>query len=430
MPVSGARRTRLGWCTIIALLLATLSADAGSFDWPQWQGPDRNALCKEIGLLQKWPSNGPPLLWTATGLGEGYSTPSIANGRVFTMGNIKSQECVLALDENDQGKLLWSTPVGPVRADGGGYPGPRSTPTVDGDLLYALGINGDLVCLEAATGKLRWRKDLVKDYGGHMMSTWGYSESPLVDGEKLVCTPGGRGATLVALDKLTGTEIWKAAVPEGDRAAYSSIVIAEVDGLRQYVQLVGKGVVGIDARNGRFLWRYDRVANKVANIATPIVRGNLVFCSTSYKAGSALLRLTRHGEDIQMEPVYFLPGTVLQNHHGGLVLVDNYIYGGHGQNAGAPECINLQTGKLMWKKDHGPGDGSAAVLYADGKIYMRYQNGILALIEASPAAYHEISKFHLPHNSGKPSWPHPVIANGKLYIRDQDSLMCFDIKAH
>lgn len=414
----------LAWTALVAA--CALAPD--SFDWPQWQGPHRDEICRETGLLHKWPEAGPPLLWKATGLGEGYSTPSVAGGRMFTMGNVGGDERVMALDANSEGKQLWSTVVGPVRSRGGDYPGPRCTPTVDGDLVYALGIMGDLLCLETATGKVRWRKSLRRDFGGEMMSIWGFSESPLIDGDKLICTPGGPKATLAALNKLTGDVIWQARVPGADKAAYSSVVVAEVDGLRQYVQLVAKGVIGVDARDGRFLWRYDRMANRVANIPTPLVRGNLVFCSTDYGAGSALVRLTREGENVRAEEVYFTKA--FQNHHGGFVLVGEYVYGGHGQNQGVPTCLKFDTGEIVWQQKRSPGEGSAAVLFADGALYLRYQNGLMVFVEATPAGYQERSRFNLPDQSGKPSWPHPVIAGGRMYIRDQDTLLCFDVKQH
>jgi outer membrane protein assembly factor BamB len=363
-------------------------------------------------------------------LGVGFSTPSISDGRIFAMGNIDQDECVLALDDNHDGKSLWTTPIGKVRSNGGDEPGPRCTPTVNGDLVFALGMNGDLVCLETATGKERWHKDLVKDFGGKMMSIWAYSESPLVDGDRVICTPGGARATMVALNKRTGDVLWQAKVPGGDGAGYASIVIANVGGIKQYVQLMQKGLVGIEADTGKFLWRYNRVANRVANIDTPIVQGDLIFSSTSYNAGSALIHLKRVDDGIKVEEVYFLPGNVFQNHHGGVVLVNGYIYGGHGQNNGAPTCINFKTGEVAWKKDHGPGTGSAAVLYADGELYFRYQNGVMALIDATPEGYRERSHFTLPDQSGQPSWPHPVISHGRLYIRDQDTLLCFDVTQH
>jgi outer membrane protein assembly factor BamB len=426
--------SRWACCASLFLTTAALAAAADlsgprSFDWPQWQGLDRNAVSREHGLLKAWPKGGPPLVWKVHGLGGGYSTPSVAAGRIFGMGFENGDEVVWALEEQT-GKELWTTRIAAADRRIGYGEGPRSTPTVDGDRLYALGVDGDLVCLETATGKEQWHKNLQTDFNGHMMSGWGYSESPLVDGDHLICTPGGKEATLIALNKLTGDVIWKAQVPQGDGAAYSSVVVAEVDGMRQYVQLLGGGIVGLDAASGRFLWRYDRIANRTANIPTPIVRGNFVFCSTGYNAGSALLRLVRRGDQVEAKEVYFLPAKVLQNHHGGMVLVGDYLYGGHGHNSGAPVCLDFRSGKVKWRQDRAAGGGSAAVLYADGELYFRYQDGLMVLVDASPAGYHEKGRFRLPDNSRQPSWPHPIIANGRLLIRDQDTLLCFDVKEH
>jgi outer membrane protein assembly factor BamB len=314
--------------------------------------------------------------------------------------------------------------VGPAWHDGGS----RSTPTVDGERVYALGTHGDLVCLEAATGKERWLKSLPRDFKGRMMSGWGYSESVLVDGDKVICTPGGDDAALVALNKDTGELLWKAAVPQCGGAAYASVVRAEVGGIAQYIQWLGTCLVGVAADDGKLLWRYKRTANNTANIPTPLVRGDLVFCSTGYGAGSALLRLVPQDGGIEAREEYFLPPNTLQNHHGGLVLVGDYVYGGQGHNEGFPICVELKTGKVAWHKDRGPGTGSAAIAYADGNVYFRYDNGIMALIQATPNGYHLQGVFRLPAETGTPSWQHPVIANGKLYLRGQTCLHCYDIK--
>ena len=400
-------------------------------DWPCFHGPRRDAMCRETGLLQKWPEGGPPLLWKLEGLGRGFSTVSIAGGRLFTMGDRRAPEgterqYVLAYDL-DTREELWAAPIGPPHDDG-----PRCTPTLDGELLYALGTVGDLVCLEAATGKPRWHKSFADDFGGQMMSVWKYSESPLVDGEKLVCTPGGPDATIVALDKLSGETIWKCAVPEigpsgKDGAAYASMVVAEVAGVRQYVQLVGRGVVGVEAATGRFLWGYNRIANTVANIPTPIVSGGHVFCSTAYGTGSALLKITRDGEQFDVEEVYFLDAGDFQNHHGGMVLVDGYVYGGSGGNRGVPVCIEVATGKIAWSEKP-PERGSAAVLYADGHVLFRYDRGLVVWVEATPEAF-RIDGTLEPETADNPAWPHPVIHRGKLYLRHNDLLLCYDLRA-
>lgn len=322
---------------------------------------------------------------------------------------------------------LWVTEVGPRHNDG-----PRCTPTVDGDLLYAIGTSGDLVCAEVATGKIVWRKNFDQAFGGKMMSGWRYSESPLIDGEKVVCTPGGAEATIVALNKKTGDTIWRCAVPEigsrgRDGAGYSSMVISEGAGVRQYVQILGRGAVGVAADDGRFLWGYNKIANGTANIPSPVVRGDYVFVTTSYKTGSALLKLTRAGGGVQAEEVYFLGPDKFENHHGGVVLVGDYLYGGDGQNRGVPTCIEFLTGRIAWK-EKAPASGSAAVLYADGHLIFRYDRGPVFLVEANPAAFKIKGRLEAATGQG-PAWPHPVVHEGKLYLRHGNLLACYDLRA-
>jgi prepilin-type processing-associated H-X9-DG protein len=370
--------------------LATGSSQlATDRDWPQFHGPRRDSICRDTGLLKRWPENGPELLWKIDKVGRGYSSISIADGRLFTMadrrdGDMESQ-FVIAYDLANR-RQLWATRVGRPHDDG-----PRCVPTVSGGQVYALGTDGDLLCMEAATGNVRWRRNLVADFGGKMMSGWKYSESPLVDGDKVICTPGGADAMLVALDKQSGSAIWKSAVPQlgpngRDGAAYSSIVIAEIDGVRQYVQMIGRGVVGVDAATGRYLWGYNRIASRTANITHPLVRGNLVFATNSYGMGAALLRISRDGQSFKAEEVYFLPARTFENHHGGVVLVGDYLYGGSGENRGEPVCIEFATGKVAWRA-RAPERGSAAVLYADGHVLFRYDRGPIVMVEATPPEF-------------------------------------------
>lgn len=397
---------------------------AGKGDWPTWRGQDRNAISDEKGLLAKWPPKGPPLAWNANGLGSGYSSVSIVGDRIYTLG-LRKQEAELISLERNGGREIWATRVG------GGEP--NCTPTVDGELVYALGRDGDLVCVRAADGQEVWRKNFPRNFGGQMMSGWGYSESPLVDGDRLICTPGGPQALIVALDKSTGELIWKSPTPSDfgsagtDGAGYSSIVISNAGGIKQYVQLTGRGMVGVAADDGRVLWTYNRIANGTANIPTPIVTGDYVFCSSGYGTGSALLKLERQGNAIAAQEVYFLPGNEVQNHHGGMILVGDHVYMGQGHNNGFPICVELKTGEIAWNGGRGPGSGSAAVAFADGHLYFRYENGVMALIEARPDKYVLDSKFELATVNGK-SWPHPVIAGGQLYVRDQQNLLCYDIR--
>ncbi len=269
------------------------------------------------------------------------------------MGDKDGAQHVFAL-KREGGAVLWKVRVGPPLVDSRG--GARTTPVVDGERVYALGTSGDLVCLDAATGKVVWSKNLERDYGGRMMSGWMWSESPLVDGDRLVFTPGARDAALVAVDKATGRDVWRAAIPDlgpagKDGAGYSSIVVSNGAGVKQYVQLLGRGLVGIRASDGKHLWGYNRVANGVANISTPLVRANWVFASTGYQTGSVLLELQPSGDGVAARELYFLDSKTLQNHHGGLVLVGNHVYAGHGHNKGFPICVDFITGKVAWGGD-------------------------------------------------------------------------------
>ncbi len=397
-----------------------------STEWAQWRGPDRNGKSKETGLLDSWPEGGPKLLWSSKGLGEGYASVSISDGKIYTMGKLRGQTHLIALDENN-GDVLWTTPAG-----GGGAP--NCTPTVDKGRVYGISHGGDLTCASTADGKVEWRKNFGSDFGGKMMSSWGYSESPLVDGDRLICTPGGSRAMLVALDKTTGRPIWTTPFPGNvgnkgkDGAGYSSIVIGEGAGVKQYVQLVGRGVIGVDAKTGRMLWSYNQVANGTANVPTPIVSGDFIFCSSGYNdGGSALLRLKKSPNGISVQTIYTYTSQQLQNHHGGIIAHKNHLYLGHGHNKGFPACVDLNTGRPTWGPLRGPGSGSAAVTYADGHLYFRYENGIMALVEANPKQYNLKGTFQIASKNGK-SWPHPVISNGKLYLRDQNELHCYEIK--
>ena len=415
-------------------IAVALNADATA-DWPRFRGADGNGVSTETGLLQEIPSGGPRLLWQLNGCGTGYSSVSIADGRLFTMGDRRDGEqktqFVTAFDLATR-QELWSTKVGPPHRDGS-----RCTPTIDKGLVYVLGTDGDLVCLDVATGTPRWKKNLSGDFGGTMMSGWRWSESPLVDGDKLVCTPGSKDAVLVALNKTTGDLIWKSAMPDigsrgKDGAGYASIVVAEVEGVRQYITIVGRGAIGVAADTGEFLWGYNRIANKVANIPSAVVRGNHVFVTTSYKTGSALLKLTRKGRQFKAEEVYFLGPEKFENHHGGVVLVGDYLYGGDGQANGTPTCLDFLTGEIMWKEEawkrQAKASGSAAIVYADGRLCFRYQkSAVVAFIEATPEGFHEKGTFKAAVDNGN-AWAHPVIYNGKLFLRANDTLMCYDLK--
>jgi outer membrane protein assembly factor BamB len=414
------RQTVLSCLVLIAVALPGARAEeAGrTADWPQFRGPNRDAHSPDTGLLKEWPTEGPPLVWKATGVGSGYSSVSVTGGKLFTMGNKGKSSYVVAVDL-EGGKVLWSQEIG----RSGGNLG--STPTVDGDRVYAVGQSGDLVCLNAETGKEQWHRNFETDFRGKC-GGWHYTESPLVDGDRLVCTPGARDATMAALDKKTGEVIWKCAAPlEDTTAGYSSVVVADVGGVRQYVQLLAGGVIGVAAKDGKFLWKYEALGHNTANIPTPIVLGDHVFCAAGYGKGGALLHLVPTDDGVTATEVYF--NRDLTNKHGGLVIVGDYVYGDH-DDSGHPFCAEVKTGKVVWrKKDRGAGAGSASVAYADGRLYFQYDNGTVALVEASPEGYKEVSTFQAPKHEG-PSWAHPVIAGGRLYLREGDAVCCYNVK--
>jgi len=644
---------RFTWC--LALVLPNVTAFGGSpesFDWPQWQGPDRNAISKERGLLKEWPKDGPPLAWEIKGLGGGYSAPSIAAGRIFGMSNRGDEEVVWALSEAN-GKELWVRPLGPACREGGpqGIEGPGCTPTVDGQRLYVLGSGGDLACLQVQDGKIIWRVSLTRDFGGRL-PMWRYHESPLVDGDKVICTPGAQDAMLVALDKLTGKTIWRSQMPGGadggpggrggapggpggrggaggsggrsggsatavtgtkdpglftgehygmrafsckipngmylaklyfaetyagitgpgqrvfsynvqghefkdfdiwakaggprrayietvpvevtngefrivfttqienpainaieiipqaeaakgaaasaatirikaglsapftdsssqvwqpdqgfegggmggmirmpggleggaggraggfgggpggfggfgggGGAAYASAIAIDFEGQRLYAQLTARALIGVAASDGKFLWRYDRPANRMGlNITTPLYHDGLVFAASAYGAGGGLVKLSKDANGgVKAEEVYSTRN--MQNHHGGMIVVDGCLYGANGGNEGGfLVCLDFKTGNVLWNeretgKRRAP-KGSLAL--ADGRLYYRTEGGPMLLIEPNPKQYVERGRFEQPDRSESPAWPHPVIANGKLYLRDQDVLLCYDVKA-
>jgi outer membrane protein assembly factor BamB len=414
---------RRGFCAVLLLpgFILTLSSLQAK-DWPQWRGPNRDDVSTETGLLQDWPAIGPKLAWKARDLGDGYSTVSVANKRIFTIGDKGNASFVEALSETD-GKAVWSAKLGkPGSVGWGNFVGPRSTPSVDGQLLYALGQWGELVCLESKTGKERWRKDLTKDLGGSVPQ-WGFAESPLVDGEQVVVTPGGPQGAIVALDKKTGASRWQSK-EFTDPAHYSSIVPATIGGKKQYVQLTAASVVGISTKDGSVLWKVAR-KGQTAVIPTPIVHDNYVYVTSSYGTGCNLFEIAGSAETFSAKQIY--ANKVMSNHHGGVVLVNGDVYG-YSEGKGWT-CQDLKTGEAIWQDKEKLGKGS--VTCADNRLYLRQEDkgGTVALIEASKDGYKEHGRFNPPDRSDKQSWPHPVVANGKLYLRDQGVLLCYEVKA-
>ncbi len=472
------RNSTKSYALYLALVLTSMTASGGSpgsFDWPQWQGPDRDAISKERGLLQEWTKDGPPLAWKIQGLGGGYSTPSLAAGRIFGMSNRGDDEVVWALSEKD-GKELWVTRLGPAFKQQApqGKEGPGCTPTVDGELLYVEGLGGEVACLQAKDGKTIWQRSLTSDFGGRA-PMWSYRESLLVDGAKVICTPGAQDAMLAALDKLTGKTIWKSQVPSspgggtgddhaspggslpgpgdgpggpgrgprgsgrgpggfgGSGAAYASAIAIDFDGQRQYVQFTAKALIGVAASDGKFLWRYDKPANGMGiNCSTPVYHDGLVFAASAYGAGGGLVKLSKDANGgVNAEEVYAT--RKMQNHHGCMILLDGCLYGANGGNEGGYlVCLDFKTGKVLWdeRDDAERRAPKGSVALADGRLYYRTEKGTTLLIEPTPKEYVERGRFEQPDRTKQPAWAHPVIANGKLYLRDQDLLLCYDVKAH
>ena len=494
---------------LAVLPLLTATTFSAPVEWPQWRGPNRDGISAESGLLKEWPADGPKLAWQAKGIGKGMGSVAIHGGKIFVLGQRTGGQFVVAYDVATQ-RELWASKVSASGDE------PTGTPTVDGGQVFAVSKDGKLLCCAEADGKEIWRKDFAADFGGKMMSGWGFSESPLVDGGRVIVIPGADTAAMVALDRKTGNIIWKAALPEnkGSRgqegAGYTGAVISNAGGIRQYVTLIGRGVIGVNAADGKVLWHYNRVANGTANIPTPLVWEDHIFCSSGYGTGAALLKIVKSGATAKAQPAadeakaaeltkklaelnaeivrrreargklsegtseyakadaavqsikpeiakveqalgksgddgsagippvpgspvraeeqYFLNASTFQNHHGGMVRIGDYIYAGTGHNNGFPICLEWKTGRVVWNKERGPGKESAAVITADGRLYFRYQDGTMALIDATPAGYKERGVFKLAHVDG-PSWPHPAINDGKLFLRSQDVLMCYELRA-
>lgn len=389
---------------------------SGPADWPQWRGPERNGLSKDTGLLKQWPSSGPRQVWSISNLGEGFGSIAIKGDRLYVQGTKGDASAIFCLNRAD-GRTAWSAVLGPKIEEGRGN-GPRSTPTVDNDRVYSLTENGDLVCLSAVNGSPVWRKNILKEFGGRNIQ-WLISESPLIDGDRVIVTPGGPGAGIVALDKMTGKEVWRSK-DLNDSAGYASAIAADIGGVRAIMNFTSRAAVGVRASDGKLMWRQPSPANGTANCATPVFQDNKVFFSSGYGTGGALFGLSAKNGEVSAQELYFTKE--IQNHHGGVILVNGYLYG----FSTALTCIEFATGKKMWV-NRSVGKGS--LTYADGMLYLFSEKNIVGLAEANPNAYVEKGRFSIP-DQGIESWAHPVVIGGKLYIRNQGNLTAYDVKAN
>ncbi len=400
--------------TFAAAVVVSAAALHAVSDAPQWQGPNRTRISTETGLLREWPTNGPAVVWTAHGLGAGFGSMNIAGDRVYVQGMRDRRSVVVALNRAD-GKEVWSKALGAAQTNNMG-PGPRGTPAVDGDRLYVLTENGDLACLKT-DGTAVWQRNILRDFGGSQLQ-WLVSESPLVDGAHVVVSPGGRGAGMVKLDKMTGQTVWTSK-ELSDHAAYASIIAADIQGVRTYLTFTASAGVGVRASDGKLMFRYPRAANGTANIATPVYSNNQVLFASGYGTGAGLLDLRVKDGIVTAAEVYFTLN--MKNHHGGMVLVDGYLYG---FNDAILTCMEFATGKVLWR-DRSVGKGS--VSYADGHLYVQGEGNLVGLVEATPAGYREKGRFSIP-DTGLPSWAHPVVSDGRLYVRNQDTVIAYNIK--
>jgi outer membrane protein assembly factor BamB len=407
------RRLVPGVIVAAVLSLPAVVSNRAADDWPQWRGPKRDGVSAERGLLKDWPAGGPKLVWKAGGAGEGYSSFATASGRLYTLGARGGTEYVIAYDA-ETGKRLWEAAHGQRFSNDRGD-GPRATPTIEGDKLYAFGASGDLTLMDAATGKVAWRVNVLKQYGGSNIQ-WGLSESPLVLSDRILINAGAPGASIVALKKTDGSLIWKS---QRDEAGYSSAILQDVGGVRQAVFFTGQRALGLDVDTGKLLWSYDKVANNTANIATPIVRGNRVFLSSGYGTGAALLEMTAASGGITAREVYF--SHEMRNHHASSVLIGDYLYG---FSDSILTAMSFDTGKVAWR-DRSVGKGS--MVFADDRLYLFSETGVVGLAEASPSGYREHGRFEI--SAGRlPTWSHPIVSGGKLFIRDQDTIYAYDVR--
>ncbi len=402
--------------------MASLTASLSAADWPQWRGPERNDHSPDASTLVPWPEGGPKRLWVFKDAGLGYSGFSIVGTTLYTMGARGGKEEAIALDAAT-GKKLWTAEVGDSVYENNWGDGPRSTPTVDGDHLFALSARGVLACLKTADGSLVWKTDLVADLGGELQG-WGYTESVLVDGDKVICTPGGPNGTMAALDKATGKVLWRSTDVK-DAAQYSSPILIQHGGKPQIAQLLMKKIIGIDPADGKLLWKAN-FPGSVAVIPTLLHQGDHIYATAGYKAGCVLIKLTGGAE-----PEYVYEEQAISDHHGGVILADGKVYG-HSDKGGWT-CQDFLTGEIHWQSD---ALGKGACTWVAGHLVaISEKDGEVALIEAKPDAWKEVSRFKLSPQSDKRKrsgaiWTHPVVLDGRLYLRDQELVHCYDVKGN
>ena len=408
---------------LVIILVSSVTLAAGGADWPCFHGPKRDNLSTETGLLSTWPQNGPALLWSASGIGHGYSTVSIAGGRIFTAGMIDKQTYVVALDLS--GKPLWralngqSWQASERQSWAVPYAGARATPTVDGDTVYHLSDLGRLTALAARTGEERWHLDIMTAFKAERPE-YGYSESVLIQGEALFCCPAGDDGYMVALDKGTGRTLW-ASSPLPDAVGNCSAVLADIMGDDQLITLSATRILSFDPDSGLLLWDFPFANDRENNCADVIVSGGLVFAASGYGKGCVLVQPKRQaGGTYTVEPVW--TSELLDNHHGGVVLVDGALYGA-GHEARGWFCLDFNTGRQRWQAR-----GKGSLTYADGHLYCLDERGTMSLVKAAPETWDQVSSFRVPRDGEGFHWAHPVVWGGRLYVRHSDKLYAYAVR--
>ena len=420
------RSKNKNWVVLITVLQFVSVHTLIAQDWHQWRGPNRNGISKETGVNLNWSEKKPTLLWTFREAGAGYSAPVIVGNILYCQGAKEGNDFAFAIDTK-KGELKWKQILGDVFVQDRGN-GPRGSVTVDGEKLYLIRGGGQIHCLAAADGKMLWHKNLVEDFGGSIMSQWGYSESPLIDGNLVICTPGGEKGTIIALDKNSGELVWSCRELT-DQCGYSSPIVVDIEGIRQYIQLTAKGVAGVAAKDGKLLWKNDIESFRVASIPTPIYCDKTVYITNGYNTGCLLIKLTKDGDSFKTETIYANKNMI--NHHGGVVLLNDYVYGYSDTHGWV--CQNLKTGENVWNQRINDVSKGAILAVNDRLLLLNERNGLLTVIEASPDGWKEFGRLEIPERSEEESskdkmvWTHPVVANGKLYIRDHELMFCFDL---
>ncbi|MCL2739116.1 MAG: PQQ-like beta-propeller repeat protein [Bacteroidales bacterium] len=410
---------------VMIIMPVITQMEAKAQDWPQWRGPHRDGIHKATGLHVDWSEKKPALLWTFREAGSGYSAPTIAGTTLYGQGAVDEVGFAFAIDVQT-GNLKWKRELGLEFVEDRER-APRGSITVDGDKLYLIRGIGQIHCLSAADGKELWQKDFTKDFNGKLMSRWGFSESPLVDGNLVICTPGGDEGAIVALDKNSGALVWRS-TELTDRSAYSSPIVAEIQGVRQYIQLTEKCVAGIAAKDGKLLWKVEVAGFRTAVIPTPIIMDNMVYVTSGYNAGCLLIQLTKTGDTFEAETLY--ANRNMTNQHGGVVLVNGHVYGY--SDAHGWVCQNVKTGENAWSQRIREVGKGAILAVNDRLLLLDMATGSLTVIAASPDGWQEFGHLPIPERTqivttDNHVWTHPVVANGKLYLRDHDLLFCFDI---